>query len=924
MGLRRALLRHVSALHPSLWPASARPFVPTDTTLFQLDKMSGFSSRFKDLKSSIDTSKFKDIASSVEKLTSSMEKMPGRLERLGESVRFAYNPNHRHDEEHEREEDRIRAEICAAHRFGSFAAVSNDNLVKWYIDGHDFCEFHDRVLRGRDADPNRFSLTRRFVEILEGAQDSIFIVDWWLSPELHLRRPPAENDDWRIDRLLRRKAQAGVRIFIIVYKEVTQSMALSSAHTMHYLMDLHENISVMRHPDHLGGEMSLIYSHHEKIIVVDAAIATIGGLDLCFGRYDTNAYPLADVHLTDFKRTLFAGQDYNNARIQDFAQVDHWLSNSVSRLDTARMPWHDCHSCLVGPAVLDVAQHFIERWNFIRDLKYSKNKRYAMLSFPHVIVEGQEPEPAIVRHPHMERFKRFGENIVRNPITPDAEATAALNMRVQVLRSSADWSHGILPESSIQTAYLQMIAEANNSIHIENQFFITSTTDKGPIKNLIGKALVERILSAARSGRKFKVTVIIPSIPGFAGDLNGNSGLLAIMHSQYSSICRGGNSIMELIAKEGFDPHEYIGFYALRVYDRLPDAERVKQMEQRSGVDFNTAQAALARIFMGREPPKDELRDNQELSFAPAEEGGEVKALDPREKKKPETGPPVDKRPLPQSYQEALETIQQFEQGDVVREELADSISHHVFQGTGSLLDEPWFGTEESERKAYVSELVYSHLKLMIVDDRRVIMGSANINERSMRGDRDSEIAIVIEDTDMIPSRMDGQPYMAARFAATLRRRLWRQHLGLAEPTLFPKDSAATPETVTAAMLPPDVPHDDETESTEDALVADPLSGETIALWQGTAKRNAEIFEEVFHCVPSDRVHTWNEYKAFVPQAPVKPGHVADPNMSAHEIKTKLDQVRGHLVPLPLEFLDQEKLLAMDAAVNPMTLDIYV
>lgn len=40
----------------------------------------------------------------------------------------------------------------------------------------------------------------------------------------------------------------------------------------------------------------------------------------------------------------------------------------------------------------------------------------------------------------------------------------------------------------------------------------------------------------------------------------------------------------------------------------------------------------------------------------------------------------------------------------------------------------------------------------MIVDDRLVIIGSANINERSQRGDRDSELAAVIRDTDM----MDG------------------------------------------------------------------------------------------------------------------------------------------------------------------------
>jgi phospholipase D1/2 len=45
---------------------------------------------------------------------------------------------------------------------------------------------------------------------------------------------------------------------------------------------------------------------------------------------------------------------------------------------------------------------------------------------------------------------------------------------------------------------------------------------------------------------------------------------------------------------------------------------------------------------------------------------------------------------------------------------------------------------------------IYVHAKICIVDDRLAIIGSANINERSMRGDRDSELATVIRDTDMM------------------------------------------------------------------------------------------------------------------------------------------------------------------------------
>jgi hypothetical protein len=42
----------------------------------------------------------------------------------------------------------------------------------------------------------------------------------WLSPELYLRRPPAKNEQYRIDRMLQQAAERGVKVNIIVYKEV--------------------------------------------------------------------------------------------------------------------------------------------------------------------------------------------------------------------------------------------------------------------------------------------------------------------------------------------------------------------------------------------------------------------------------------------------------------------------------------------------------------------------------------------------------------------------------------------------------------------------------------------------------------------------------------------------------------------------------
>jgi len=42
------------------------------------------------------------------------------------------------------------------------------------------------------------------------------------------------------------------------------------------------------------------------------------------------------------------------------------------------------------------------------------------------------------------------------------------------------------------------------------------------------------------------------------------------------------------------------------------------------------------------------------------------------------------------------------------------------------------------------------------MNDGFILYFIANLNDRSMNGDHDSEIAAIIEDTDMVSSRMNG------------------------------------------------------------------------------------------------------------------------------------------------------------------------
>ncbi|CAA7264463.1 unnamed protein product [Cyclocybe aegerita] len=812
------------------------------------------------------------------------------------------NPNRRHDDPEEQAQDALRAEIRAGHRFTSFAAERSGNTAKWHVDGHDYM----------------WAVS----ELIDKAEEFIFIMDWWLTPELYLRRPPAYYPEWRLDYLLKRKAEQGVKIHVIVYKEVTQTMSMSSKHTKNKLENLHPNITCMRHPDHIGAKDSVqFWSHHEKVVVVDNHYAAVGGLDLCFGRWDTHTHPLADVHPTDFSKTLFPGQDYNNARIMDFKEVYDYVSNTLSIQDNARMPWHDVHMTLQGDAVLDISQHFVERWNEIKKRKYREKENIAWLALPHE--PEHAPNEAAARHPHLQHWREIGHKYTQRwhgPSRPEDADGDDRNRgqgrgrrgqcRVQVIRSVSDWSHGVLTEHSIQDAYIQLIKEAEHYIYIENQFFISNTKTGCSVTNQIGAALVERIVRAAIEGKKFKVVVVIPEVPGFAGDIKSESAIKTIMAAQYRSINRGGSSIYEAIRKAGYEPMDYIRFYHLRSYDRINAPKGfIQQMERNSGVTFHEAQVALSRQWVAG----DQLTTQKEIILSIPQEEGLVPADKP---------PVTEKVPIPVDDNAAREVVARFErgaQGLRSDDQVSDTVSQHMLDDRTSLFDETWLGTEEEELNAYVSELLYIHSKLMIVDDRRVIMGSANINDRSQKGDGDSEIALVVEDDDMIESTMDGQYYPVARFAATLRRQLYKEHLGM----IPPQNCDTRDHEVTPFMRPAPYPSNDETHSDEDRLVADPISDETDNLWKEAARKNREIFSELFRPIPTNLVRSWDAYENYRPK--VKTGHVA-PGITLERLKTRLNQVKGALVECPLDFLidDKDFVTGPEWTVLNPTLPIYI
>ena len=210
-------------------------------------------------------------------------------------------------------------DILANNPYKSFTNMKTGNKAHWFSDGEKY--FAD--------------LSEKLME----AKESIFMTDWWMSPELwlvrpvqmnsylslaYLKRSRKENPPYsRLMDILYQCANRGVKIYIQLFGE-NSVLTLDSVHTQNTLTALHPNIHVVRHP---FNNIAFLWSHHEKLVIIDQIIGYVGGLDLCWGRFDTNEHPIYEPeNNTNDPQYLFPGIDYSNARIRDFNKV---YENSV-------------------------------------------------------------------------------------------------------------------------------------------------------------------------------------------------------------------------------------------------------------------------------------------------------------------------------------------------------------------------------------------------------------------------------------------------------------------------------------------------------------------------------------------------------------------------------------------------------------------
>jgi phospholipase D1/2 len=391
---------------------------------------------------------------------------------------------------------------------------------------------------------------RKIAEAILAAEHEIFVLGWWITPHIPLVRegePLPGNVDPRLSRLLRSAAERGVRVFVLIFHETGSFVPNDSEWAEAELR--HPNVFVARHRSRF--DINRLWSHHEKVVVVDQQLAFVGGIDLCLGRYEDADYRLRDTG----GDLIWDGQDYSNPRIRDFADVRSAGARDIlDRRSQPRMPWQDVSCALLGRAARDVARHCIERWN------HAKSMRPQYANMPTVLLHRKVN---VCNDRLVDLVSEAGDESWPSSCGSWHECTA------QVVRSVGRWSAGTRSERSAHAAYCDLVQGAERFVFIENQFFVSGLDGDSEIGNRVAEAIYRRIVKAHEKQERFHVMVVMPLLPALDGPISSSSPgpPLYVMYWQYRSF----RNLRQSLLDAGVDAGAFLSVYGLRTHAVLED-----------------------------------------------------------------------------------------------------------------------------------------------------------------------------------------------------------------------------------------------------------------------------------------------------------------------------------------------------------------
>ncbi|XP_046564416.1 phospholipase D1-like [Haliotis rubra] len=813
-------------------------------------------------------------------------------------------------------------------RFQSYAPLREDSYARWFVDASSYFE--------------------AVADALEKAKEEIFIADWWLSPEIYMKRPMSEGDKWRLDVILQRKAEMGVKVYILLYKEVELALQINSRYSKHILMNRNtENIRVLRHPDH-GANGVLLWAHHEKLVVIDQSVAFLGGIDLCYGRWDDEKHRLKDLGSVDLMQTssdvnascvsirpeesavtdttelhnnethqgtqLCAAKlkksyamdtgdvivpetvQHVNARQRNSASSDTSNRSHNSETELISGEQRSAQDKAIGKTGTDVPDMLstavrLKAVHKLMGAEQNNNKgsshdrdeppgsptsnpsarrRWKMVfhvqKFESVVRKNQVPEriPRELlmgdtkkkrKHFLMSKFReRAGSFDLRMELPPDIQRT----------KSEQDIAEKGLQGSSrlwIGKDYVNFIHKDFVELHSPYADFIDrNVTPRMPWHDIgavvygkgardIARHFIARwnFTKLAKCKKNNNFPLLLPKnnvkchIPQSIKNITFNvkTQILRSTSGWSAGIEAIENSIQEAYIHCIENSKHYI---------YIENQFFITQIDNSSSVSNDVGNALYKRILRAYRAGE-MFRVYVMMPLLPAFEG--------------EFGTPGGT---------ALQAVTHWNYSSICRggnslieklsKEVPDPMQYIIFNG---------LRTHDELNGKRITELVYVHSKLMIVDDDTVIIGSANINDRSMLGKRDSEMAVMVEDLpkNKFEISFGDRKHMAGKFASSLRRTLFNEHLGLGDAGYEVDD-----------------------------IVSDSFyKGE----WIHRASINTTMYDKVFNCIPCDSVHSLTDLKKFQAEKPL-----VETNQS--EAEEMLKKVKGYVVLMPLNFLKYENL----------------
>jgi phosphatidylserine/phosphatidylglycerophosphate/cardiolipin synthase-like enzyme len=267
-------------------------------------------------------------------------------------------------------------------------------------------------------------------EAIEGARRHVHVAGWHVSPEFGLTR---DRHARRLRDLLGELAER-VPVRVLLWAGAPLPAFKPTRAQMRAVREELERGTGVRCA--LDARERPLHCHHEKLVLVDDEVAFVGGIDLTSlagDRWDTSEHPIR-----------------------------------------GRLGWHDASSRLEGPAVLDVARHFAQRWSEITG-------------------ERIEPSAATAEQPE--------------------------GRMVQVLRTVPERVYGFAPrgEFSILEAYTRALRSAQRFVYLESQFLWSPEI----VAILAGKLREPPTES-------FRLLVLLPARPNNGADATrGQLGVLA-------------------------------------------------------------------------------------------------------------------------------------------------------------------------------------------------------------------------------------------------------------------------------------------------------------------------------------------------------------------------------------------------------------